>query len=421
MLDKIKAINDEASQIASSIRVLGAVSWPINAADEFLSKPPDQRVPPEVQRIPAQYHNQIQQLTSLRKKVGGTNALEIFTAQTIDSLIAAAIMVDSSGTPAYQEISESIYGRPDEKIAGLNRTNIQIAQDTINMVDGFSHPHMQEPELCVAPKHVKQYLEENIARVFRKSGPSVQIVDGLAAKATATARMVKLRNETCFSLYDYDQLLHHEVFIHSLTALNGMMQPVLSLMGKGTPRTVSTQEGLATFAEVITGSIDLNRLRRLALRIIGIDKALAGADFMEIYRFFLANDQSERESFFSTARIFRGGDHTKGVVFTKDCVYLEGLVRVHTLFRWAIRNAKLGILHTLFTGRIAIEDIFLLEEAYNVGQIKPPMYVPPWYERIEGLAGILSFSLLTNAIEVHDFQEFFGVKKSEADKLPREP
>ena len=37
--------------------------------------------------------------------------------------------------------------------------------------------------------------------------------------------------------------------------------------GLGAPRTTRTQEGLATFAEIITGAIDISRLRRIALRV----------------------------------------------------------------------------------------------------------------------------------------------------------
>ena len=45
-------------------------------------------------------------------------------------------------------------------------------------------------------------------------------------------------------------------------------------MAKGTLRTLTTQEGLATFAEVITGSMDIHRLKRLALRTVAIEMAL---------------------------------------------------------------------------------------------------------------------------------------------------
>ena len=60
----------------------------------------------------------------------------------------------------------------------------------------------------------------------------------------------------------------HEAFIHTLTSLNGRHQPHLKVLGLGAPRTTRTQEGLATFAEIITGAIDISRLRRIALRVV---------------------------------------------------------------------------------------------------------------------------------------------------------
>src|SRR5690606_5694975 len=127
------------------------------------------------------------------------------------------------------------------------------------------------------------------------------------------------------------------------------------------------QEGLATFAEVITGAIDLSRLKRLALRIIAIDRALSGANFVETFEYFLNNGQSEKESYWSAARIFRGGQPDGNIRFTKDGVYLDGLIKVHSLFQWAIMHDRMGLLHLLFCGRVSIEDLFLLEGALTDG------------------------------------------------------
>ena len=66
---------------------------------------------------------------------------------------------------------------------------------------------------------------------------------------------------------DIHQLIQHEGFVHMLTAINGRSQPNLGSLGLNAPRTTRSQEGLATFGELITRSIDLGRLRRIALRI----------------------------------------------------------------------------------------------------------------------------------------------------------
>src|SRR5690606_25614190 len=146
------------------------------------------------------------------------------------------------------------------------------------------------------------------------------------SKAAAGARKIRIRGGTCFSWMDIPQLVNHEAFVHTLTMLNGREQPHLKSMGLGAPRTTRVQEGLAIFAELITGAIDLSRLRRIALRVKAVHMAMEGADFIQVFSFFLDAGQNELESYYSAMRIFRGGDVRGRLVFTKDVVYLVGLV-----------------------------------------------------------------------------------------------
>ena len=81
------------------------------------------------------------------------------------------------------------------------------------------------------------------------------------------------------------------------------MLPSLAL---SSPRITATQEGLATFAEQITGSIDIERMKRISLRIEAVAMALDGADFIEVFRYFLDAGQSRSDSFTSAQRVFRG-------------------------------------------------------------------------------------------------------------------
>src|SRR3546814_7724723 len=88
------------------------------------------------------------------------------------------------------------------------------------------------------------------------------------------------------------------------------------------------------FAEQITGNIDIERMKRVSLRIEAIAMALEGAGFIDVFRYFLDAGQSAEESFASAQRVFRGVPLDGGCAFTKDAVYLRGLVGVHTFFRW---------------------------------------------------------------------------------------
>jgi uncharacterized protein (TIGR02421 family) len=182
--------------------------------------------------------------------------------------------------------------------------------------------------------------------------------------------------------------------------LNGRRQPYLKSLGLGAPRTTGTQEGLATFAELITATMDLTRLRRIALRIRAINVAVEGGDFIDVFRFFMDAGQSHKESFQSTARIFRGGDVRGRWVFTKDVVYLKGLVSVHTFLRKAIEMRKIDFPRYLFIGRIALGDILSLEELITSGFIAAPLYIPRWVANREGLAAYLSYSVFSNRLDL---------------------
>jgi len=87
------------------------------------------------------------------------------------------------------------------------------------------------------------------------------------------------------------------------------------------------------FSEIISGTIELDRLRRLADRVFAIQMAIEGADFLEVYGYFLERTGNPDQSFENARRVFRGGVITGGAPFTKDVVYLFGLLQVSNAIR----------------------------------------------------------------------------------------
>ena len=410
----ILATNEAASQIGAKIKILSYLSWPNDMAKEFLKKKDKSRKNPIIEPLRKSFTEEIASLNKLKLNVTGDSPLEEFTRRSIDSLILGARLLENAGTKTFQDISIEIYGQPSDISLGSVASNLELARNLIEKIEKFVHPHIARAEECVPAQMIRKYIEDKIRMIFGADAPDVVLVKHLSAKSTASANVIKIREDKGFTIYDYDQLLHHEALIHSLTAINGLKQPILKLLGKGTPRTTKTQEGLATFAELITGSIDLSRLKRFALRIIAIEKAINGADFMEVFRYFQRENQSDQESFSGASRIFRGGNPKGGASFTKDCVYLDGLFSVYGLFEWAIKTDNTGYLHVLMSGRVAIEDLALLYPSYQKGIIVEPRYLPPWYELIEGLAGVFVFNLLSQNIRDtnHGFFESYFLKSS---------
>ena len=399
---KLIDINRQAYGIGRGLKLLGHLSWPAHFESEFLKALEKKKATlPEISYEKIDYSEQKDQLTKLCKSFTPSSPLEMFTWTTIKSYIDLIDLNHTIGTPEFCELSKVVFGLPGDRFPSSEVTNIEAAKQVVRLSKDFDFPYIKEPDVCIMADSIKQYLERRIRGVFGEIGPRVEVVDGLAAKATATAQRIKIRNGTHFTSYDFKQLFYHEVMTHSLTAINGGLQDQLFCMGCSSPRTLKTQEGLATFSEVITGSIDISRLKRLSLRILAIDMALGGADFRDVYQFFKTHGQSPQESYASTQRLFRGGYPDKNIIFTKDCIYLDGLMQVHTLFRWAMKHNRLELAHLLFSGRISAEDVFLLEEAYKSGTIVHTKYLPGWFAKIEGLAGSLVFSLLANIIRIN--------------------
>src|SRR5690606_40451127 len=106
--------------------------------------------------------------------------------------------------------------------------------------------------------------------------------------------------------------------VHSLTALNGREQTVLPSLAMSSPRITATQEGLAVLAEQITGSIDIERMKRVSLRTEAIAMALDGADFLQVFGWFRDAGQDATESFASAQRVFRGVPLGGGSAFAKE-------------------------------------------------------------------------------------------------------
>lgn len=248
-----------------------------------------------------------------------------------------------------------------------------------------------------------QRLQKAIDDFFVDDKVEIIIDPDLASKAIAGSNRIRLRAGALYSDLDLEQLLEHEAHIHAATMHNGKRQKNLRLLSLGAPRTTRTQEGIAVLAELMTLSLDVVRLRRIALRIKTIAMALDGADFIEIFTSFLEAGQTEEESYQSTVRCFRGGDVRGKTVFTKDTVYLKGLMEVHTFLVICIRENQSELVNYLFAGRLSLGDVIELAPYFETGFIDGPHYMPHWANDLRTLASAFAcnaFFMRTNLTEV---------------------
>ncbi|MBX7138725.1 MAG: flavohemoglobin expression-modulating QEGLA motif protein [Oligoflexia bacterium] len=404
-------LDSKLVEVAKNIKVLRNLTWPASIATSFLEKwSAGSSSYPLIEYPKHSYKNEVAALKMIMEAAGTDHPLGRYIYKTARSYMTAALMLEYVGTPAFTELSAEIYGSPRDKVWSTSISNLEASEHFISSTEDFRKAcPVQKEESCLMATYVAAELQKAITPFFHKHKVEVVVDPELASKAAAAANRIRIRNFTCFSQMDIPQLLHHEAFVHTLTMLNGKEQPYLKSMSLGAPRTTRTQEGLALFAEFITTSIDINRLRRIALRVKAIDMAMQGADFIEIFKFFMDSDQGEVESFQSAARIFRGGDVRGRSVFTKDSVYLEGLMYIHSFLHKAIHSGKIDYPHRLMAGRLTFSDVVELEEFFDSGFIAPPLYEPTWITQRECLTAFLSYSVFShridlNAVELKDFK-----------------
>ena len=243
-------------------------------------------------------------------------------------------------------------------------------------------------------------LQSAIDAFFVEDRVEIIIDPALPSKTIAGSSRVCLRAGTMSSTLDLEQLVEHEAHIHAATMHNGKRQKNLRLLSLGAPRTTLTQEGIAVMAELMTLSLDILRLRRIALRIKAIAMALDGADFVEVFRSFLDAGQSEEESHQLTVGCFRGGDVRGRAAFTKDTVYLKGLMDLHAFLEVIIHENRPELANALFAGQLSIGHVIELAPFFESGFLVGPHYMPHWASDLRTLASVLACNAFFTRVDL---------------------
>jgi len=395
------ALDARMARAAKPIRLLSLASWPASEQQAFLDgwargNPalPDYRYPKH------DFSEARRELAAIASAADPTHPLGQYLVESAQGWVLAAELLEHLGTRQVTDLSIALFGTPEQTLPG-GATTREAANHFLLIADELDRELIAPSERVeISATALALRLQSELDDFFDARVIAVELDPDLIAKAAAGATRIRLRAGAAFSDYDLQQLLQHEAFVHSLTALNGQQQAVLPSLALSSPRVTATQEGLAVFAEQITGSIDIERMKRVSLRIEAVAMALEGADFLQVFRYFLESGQSEVESFTSAQRVFRGVPTTGGAAFTKDTVYLRGLIGVHTFFRWALKHRKLRLCRLLFAGKMTLADVQRFEPLFDSGDLKEPRWLPAWVARANGLAGTLAFSLFANRIRL---------------------
>ncbi len=372
------ALDARLVNAVSQLHLLALSNWPQSLQVSFLESMA-RGVPrlPHVMYPRLDFSDVRRELAIIARQTDPEHPLGSYVCQSIHSWDIAAALLESLGTSAAGDYSAQLFGVPEDAIPGTCSMTCEVARHFIQIAQHLGHV-LQVPEEHVSATALRLQLQEDLDAFFNARVIEVVLKPEMLAKAMARDRHIWLRSGAVFSKDDRAQLFHHEALVHSLTGINGHSQHVLPSLGVSSPRTTATQEGLATFAEQITASINVERIKRISLRVEAIAMARAGADFIEVFNYFHESGQDETESFLMVQRVFRGVPLSGGVAFTKDTVYLRGLMTVHHFFCESLQRAQLHWCRWLFAGKMTLEDVVVFAPLFEDGTLAEPRWLPPW-------------------------------------------
>ena len=398
---------------AKSMRILSSVAWDEEQKGRFLK---DGKMPnPDYAPIDVSEPRRL--VAEARKSIKGDHFIFEWLGRLAKTLDRTTHLIDSRGTPEFYHHSAELYGRPTRLMLDKKTRVIDLARHMDGTLDGldFSKLVVEGYETHLTAEEFAAELTEQLKPHFGDQAPDVELSDTLSAKAVAGRKRIRVRASAGFTERDIEQLLQHEALIHTATSLNGRAQPHFKVLGRAHAGTTEVQEGLAVFAEIISGAMDPQRFRRLSDRVIAIQMSIDGADFKEVFEFYNERLDDPDQSFENARRVFRGGVLTGGAPFTKDMVYLNGLLRVHNFMRTVVKLGRADLIRILFVGKLDIEDVPALAQMAASGRLRAPEFMPPWAKDLRFLVSYMAYSGFLNQVKMPGFQTYY---EAELEDVP---
>jgi uncharacterized protein (TIGR02421 family) len=340
----VRTLSDRLVEAQRPIRILDAIKWDDWIEDAFFTKDAKELPPvtsdyyakrplpfdPDFKR--QEFHD-IER--DIRRQLGTYNGAGQIMARMCEEYREVVDMLVLRGTRAFSLISERLYGSTSDSFHAGDATLSDLGQMMSVILDNLSQETIFQPD--VQSFDAQQTVEELSLRLGAffcdPSAVRVRISDGIVADAAAGTDYIKIREDARFTAREVRLLEVHEGWVHLGTTLNGQTQPVCTFLGKGPPSSTVTQEGLAVLTEIFSFASHPARVRRLTNRIEAVALAEAGANFLDVFRFFLQEGYLPRESYQHSMRVFRGSLPANHGPFTKDLCYSKGFVQIYNFMR----------------------------------------------------------------------------------------
>lgn len=414
---KAERVNEIVGLITEAerpVRVLRHLAWEPAVRERFLAG--NGKAFPRVSYPDFDAGPSIERLREARRRLGESDdVIGLWLSRLAESVELGARMIAAAGTSRFYVYSRMLFGAPADPLPDGYSTALALARQLRSVLEGLERVDLGAPPVRgESAEEVVERMRDAVRERFGDAAPHVELANELSANALAGPSRIRVRRDALFTDRDVHQLIQHEAFVHVATGLNGRAQDQLPILGASHPGTTRTQEGLAVFAEYISGALDLDRLRRLVDRVEAVQMAIDGADFLEVYRFFMKQNDDPSQAFENTRRIFRGGKLAGGAPFTKDIVYLDGFLRVHSFLRSVVAAGRADLLRLLFCGKLDIDDIPAVAELAAAGRCRMPRFLPPWAEDLRFLLSYLAYSGFVNTVDLGRMTQHYRALAAEA-------
>ncbi len=416
-LTEVKTLSDRIVKAQQPIRILDAIKWDDGVKQAFFADKgkkmpkilPDYYQERSLGFDPQDKKQEFHQIErDLVRKLGQLNPLSVIMRRICREYQDVVTMLESRGSAIFTNISQELYGSSqdvfhvgDPTIADLGSMMEETLAQLLKL-DFLA----EEPKTIPAPEAVA-ILNSRIEAMLPGNGLRAMISDGIIADAAAGTDYIKLRADALFNMRDLRVLEVHEIWVHLGTTLNGLAQPYCTFLGKGPPSATVTQEGLAVLMEILTFSSTPNRLMRLINRVRAITLAEQGANFVEIFNFFLDKGLDMEESYTISSRVFRGS-LPNAMPFTKDLTYIKGFVLTYNFMRLAVNKGRPDRIPLLFCGKTMIEDMKVLADLVEEGVVITPRFLPPQFTDLMGLSAWLSFSRFMTSMNFRQLEQDYA-------------
>ncbi|HLJ93044.1 MAG TPA: flavohemoglobin expression-modulating QEGLA motif protein [Gemmataceae bacterium] len=415
----VRALSERLVEVQRPIRILDAIKWDEDIERAFFDRgcrelPPVTSDYYQNRPLPFDPEAKLHELhmieRDIRRQLGEFNAPGQIMSRMCQEYREVVHMLTHRGSRAFAETSERLYGSASDSFHAGDPNLADLGHMMSDILDHVSHESIFcREEAAYDAAQTVETLSARLKEYFHdQAAVRVQLSDGIVADSAAGSDYIKIRNNARFTARDVRLLEVHEGWVHLGTTLNGLNQPICTFLSKGPPSSTITQEGLAVITEIFAFASHPARVRRLTNRIEGVALAEAGANFLDVYRYFLAEGYNSRESYHHTMRIFRGSLPEGCGPFTKDLCYSKGFVLIYNYIRLAVSRGLMRRVPLLFCGKTTLSDIKILAQLVEEGLVLPPRFVPPQFADLHALCAWMSYANFLNRLSIKRIEEDYA-------------